>query len=48
MTLLYPSTLVRLCRKGGKVKNVMLEPCAELVSVLFQHLIESNTYETLK
>ena len=30
----------RLCRKGGKVKNVMLN--------LFQHLIESKTYETLK
>ena len=34
-----PSPL-RPCRKGGKMKNVMLN--------LFQHLIESNTYETLK
>jgi len=31
---------LRLCRKRGKVKNAMLN--------LFQHLKESNTYETLK
>ena len=41
MTAPHPIPLPsRLCRKRGKVKNVMLN--------LFQHLKESNTYETLK
>ncbi len=35
-----PLLLWGLCRKKGKVKNVMLN--------LFQHRKESNTYETLK
>ena len=42
--ILLPLTLTlsptRLCRNGGKGKNVMLN--------LFQHLIKSNGYETLK
>ena len=36
----YPSPARDCVIKGGKVKNVMLN--------LFQHLIESKTYETLK
>ena len=36
-----------LCRKRGNGQKCHAEPCAERVSVLFQHLIESNTYETL-
>jgi hypothetical protein len=36
----FTPSLWRLCRKRGKVKNVMLN--------LIQHLKESNTYETLK
>ena len=35
-----PSPVKRLCRNGKMMKNVMLN--------LFQHLIESMCYETLK
>jgi len=35
-------------KKSQKLQKCHAEPCAELVSVLFQHLIESNTNETLK
>jgi hypothetical protein len=39
ITPLSPHFTKRLCRKGENGKNVMLN--------LFQHLIESTTYETL-
>jgi hypothetical protein len=38
----------RLCRNGGNGEKCHAEPCPELVSGLFQHLMKSKSYETLK
>jgi hypothetical protein len=44
---LSPLPFERLCRNRGNCKKCHAEPCAELDSVLFRHLIKSRPYETL-